>query len=104
MTQRPVWLRQERAYRAYVRGLRYTLLAGLLIILFGLLRTSGVLPRPAGDGLVIACFAVAFVSVLTGMIGWVLVPDKHRAILHQGAFLAMVGRDVVKGLPRDEPA
>jgi hypothetical protein len=48
---------------------------------------------------VTVAFVVAVPSVLIGSVGWLLVPDKKRANLHQGAFLAMVAHDIFKGLP-----
>ncbi|WP_433378989.1 hypothetical protein ACQPZX_12680 [Actinoplanes sp. CA-142083] len=102
MTQRPVWLRREPAYRAYIRGLRYTLLAGLSMLVVGLLGVTRLIPPALTRGLMIACFLVVCLSTLIGGVGWLLVPDKRRANLHQFAFLAMVGHDVFKGMPRDK--
>ena len=92
MTQRPVWLRQERSYRAYIRGLRYTLLTAALAVLSGVL---------GFHGLTLLFLLAAFPLAVIGMVGWIMVPDKNRANLHQLAFLAMVGHDIFKGIPRD---
>ena len=100
MTRQQVWLRAEGSYRMYVRGLRLALLAFAGVAVFVLLGATGV----AGTWLptigVLTGLVVAIPAVLTGMIGWLRVPDKNRVNQHQGAFLRMVGRDLVKGIPQ----
>jgi hypothetical protein len=60
---------------------------------------TGVVPALVVASVVTVAFVVAVPSVLIGSVGWLLVPDKKRANLHQGAFLAMVAHDIFKGLP-----
>jgi len=95
----PTWLRSEWSYRAYVRGIRYFLIGFLLAVTFGLLGRSGAVAHWIPVSGVLLGFALAFGSVIAGAVGWLLVPDKNRAILHQFAFLRMVAHDIVRGLP-----
>lgn len=101
MDRRPVWLRRERGYRAYVRGLRFSLCGFALAGLTGLASAAGVLPSPVVVGLIVGSFVICVPSVLLGFIGWVLVPDKKRATRHDGALLSLVARDIFRGLPGD---
>lgn len=97
---RPDWLRKERAYRVYIRGLRYSLISFVLVGLLGLLGKAGILSLLiAGVGVMVFGLAGG-ISVIAGGIGWLLVPDKHRANLHQGSFLAMVCHDIFTGIPQ----
>jgi hypothetical protein len=104
MMQEPVWLRAETSYRMYVGGLRVALLAFLSTTLFFLLGASGVVGTWIPTIGAFAGFAVSFVAIPVGMIGWLRVPDKDVANAHQAAFLRMVGRDVFRGLPPDPAA
>ncbi|XVU30085.1 hypothetical protein ACQPZJ_24235 [Actinoplanes sp. CA-054009] len=99
MSGQPTWLRDERSYRAYVRGLRYGLIGFVLAVASGLLGQSGAVGHWLPLAGVAAGFVLAFASIVTGMIGWLLVPDKNRANVRQGALLRMVAHDVVRGLP-----
>ncbi|SNY52662.1 hypothetical protein [Paractinoplanes atraurantiacus] len=99
MERQPTWLRGERSYRAYVRGLRYGLAGFLLAVVSGLLGRSGVIGHRVPVAGVAVGFVVAFGSVVSGVIGWLLVPDKNRANVRQAALLRMVVHDVVRGLP-----
>ncbi|MFC7529244.1 hypothetical protein [Actinoplanes sp. GCM10030250] len=103
MTQQPAWLRNEGSYRMYVRGLRGALLAFAAVAVFVLLGATGVAGTWIPTIGVLAGFAVAIPAVPVAMIGWLRVPDKNRANLHQGAFLRMVGHDIVRGIPPGTP-
>jgi hypothetical protein len=95
----PAWLRDEWSYRAYVRGLRYFLIGFASAGAFGLLGRSGVIGHRAPVAGVIAAFVLAFGSVVAGLVGWLLVPDKKRANVHQLALLRMIAHDMFRGLP-----
>lgn len=101
--RQPVWLRAETSYRRYVGGLRATLFAFAGTGVSVLLGASGVAGTWVPTIGVLAGFAVAFVAVPVSLIGWLRVPDKSRVNAHQGAFLRMVGRDLIKGIPSGEP-
>ena len=99
MSGQPIWLRDERSYRAYVRGIRYALVAFALLGLFGQVAASGVIDHRVAAAGVVAAFGLAFASVIAGAAGWLLVPDKRRATVRPHAFLRMVVHDIVRGLP-----
>lgn len=99
MDRQPTWLRREWSYRAYVRGLRYGLVSALgagIFILLGASRVIGLWVPTIG---VFAAFALAIPAVAMGIVGWINVPDKNRANLHQLALLKMVAHDMFRGLP-----
>jgi hypothetical protein len=100
VTKQPEWLRGERAYRAYIRGLRYGLLAFLTATAFGLLGSADIVNVWIPTIGVLASLAVAVPAAVAGMVGWILVPDKNRANVRQGSFLRMIIHDVFKGWPR----
>jgi hypothetical protein len=101
VNRQPDWLRRERAYRAYVRGMRFAVLGFVLGGSAVLAAATGVVPTPVLACIVTVALVIGVPSVLIGGVGWLLVPDKNRANIHQGSFLSMVARDVFKGLPRD---
>jgi hypothetical protein len=97
--RQPIWLRKEWSYRAYVRGLRYFLIGFLLALALGLLGRSGAGPHWIPVSGVLLAFVLATGSLILGAVGWLSVPDKKRAGLHQLAFLQMVAHDILRGLP-----
>ncbi|MEU8816689.1 hypothetical protein [Actinoplanes sp. NPDC048796] len=99
MSAQPTWLRAESSYRAYVRGLRYGVLGFLLAVASGLLGRSGLVAHGLPVAGVAAGFLLAFGSVVSGVVGWLLVPDKNRANVHQAALLRMIAHDMIRGLP-----
>jgi hypothetical protein len=96
----PEWLRREGAYRAYVRGLRYWMLGFLLICLDLLVAATGAVPAPVIAGVAISAFALGIPSIVSAVIGWIMIPGKNRANARQGVFLGMAVRDIFKGLPK----
>jgi hypothetical protein len=100
VSKQPEWLRRERAYRAYIRGLRYGLLGFVLAMAFGLLGGADVVSVWIPTIGVLASFVLAVPSIVAGMVGWILVPDKNRANAHQWPLLRMIAHDIFKGMPR----
>jgi hypothetical protein len=90
LNRQPAWLRNEWSYRLYVRGLRLAVLGGAVAAVCGWLVASHVKVAVAG---VLLGLATGFVSVVCGIVGWIALPDKNRAVVDQGAFLRMVGHD-----------
>jgi len=93
----PTWLRNERSYRLYVRGLRYALLGAVVAAVCGVLAASGVIGVQVPVAGFLAGLATSFLSVVCGIVGWLKVPDKKRVEAQLGAFLRMAARDVLTG-------
>jgi hypothetical protein len=97
---RPDRLRREPSYRTYVRALRFGLSGFVLAVIFGLLGKAAITGGAVRAVSVLLPMLVTFVSVIAGGIAWVIMPDKQRINAHQWSFLAMVARDIVKGIPK----
>jgi hypothetical protein len=100
MVAQPQWLRAERSYRTYVRGVRYAFSGLVLTVAFGFLGKASIITGWPLRVVVLLPMSVTFLSVIVGGISWLLVPDKNRANLHQMAFLKMIAHDIFTGIPK----
>jgi hypothetical protein len=98
------WLRAEGSYRSYIRGFRVFFIGVGMIFLFSELGLARLLPKLVVIPLVLGGFGFGFIGVFMGAIGWCLVPDKLRIGQAQFAFIRMVARDVVRGIPKGPDA
>jgi hypothetical protein len=99
------WLRTEGSYRSYIRGFRLFFVGFGMAVLFAALGgVARLLPGLVFVPFVLGGFGLAFVGLFVGAIGWLLVPDKVRIGQAQLAFIRMVARDVVRGIPKGPDA
>jgi hypothetical protein len=93
-------LRRDWPYRAYVRGFRGMLICFLLLGLCAFLGASGVIDVQFIKVAVVIIIPLTVLSLISGMVGWIAVPNKNSLGGKQAAFLRAVVHDLFRGLPR----